>query len=465
MTEATRSSGAATRRALVVGGGVAGLVVARDLASAGVDVVLVEASDRLGGEVGRHVVGGLPLDAGAESFATRGGTVRAYLDELGLGDDVVLPDPRGAWVQHGSGQAFPLPRTGLLGIPGDLAADDVVAVVGAAGTAEAARLDAAPGDVGADETSVGGLVRVRMGDAVLDRLVTPIIGGVHSVHPDALSVDRVAPGLRAALRREGSLAAAVLSVRALAPAGSAVAGLRGGMASLAEALVAELDRLGVEVRLGAHVAALDGRSVTLNGDAAAAGQGAAATSSTSGAPERLEADVVVLAVGDGAGRVLTGRAAHAAGLITLATLVLRDPRLDAAPRGTGVLVAPGADGVRAKALTHATAKWPWLAERAAGRHVLRLSYDSPAVTGATTDDELRSTALADASVLLGLTLDPATVEDAARVEWSAPLPQEAAGASSSLPDGVVRVGGAVAGRGLAAVIAHARRVAAELVAR
>ena len=463
MTEATRSSGAATRRALVVGGGVAGLVVARDLATAGVSVVLVEASDRLGGEVGRHVVGGLPLDAGAESFATRGGTVRAYLDELGLGDDVVLPDPRGAWVQHGSGQAFPLPRTGLLGIPGDLAADDVVAVVGAAGTAEAARLDEAPGDVGADETSVGGLVRVRMGDAVLDRLVTPIIGGVHSVHPDALSVDRVAPGLRAALRREGSLAAAVLSVRALAPAGSAVAGLRGGMASLAEALVAELDRLGVEVRLGAHVAALDGRSVTLTGDAA--GQGVAATSGTSGAPERLEADVVVLAVGDGAGRVLTGRAAHAAGLITLATLVLRDPRLDAAPRGTGVLVAPGADGVRAKALTHATAKWPWLAERAAGRHVLRLSYDSPMVTGATTDDELRSTALADASVLLGLTLDPATVEDAARVEWSAPLPQEAAGASSSLPDGVVRVGGAVAGRGLAAVIAHARRVAAELVAR
>jgi oxygen-dependent protoporphyrinogen oxidase len=451
VTEATRSSGAAGQRALVVGGGVAGLVVARDLAVAGVAVTLVEASDRLGGEVGRHVVGGLPLDAGAESFATRGGTVQAYLDELGLGGDVVLPDPRGAWVQHGAGQAFPLPRTGLLGIPGDLSADDVVAVVGAAGTAEAARLDTAAGDVGADETSVGGLVRARMGDAVLDRLVTPIIGGVHSVHPDLLSVDRVAPGLRAALRREGSLAAAVLSVRALAPAGSAVAGLRGGMASLAEALVAELERLGVEVRLGAHVAVLDARSVTLTGSGAT--------------PERLEADVVVLAVGDGAGRVLGGSPAHAAGLITLATLVLRDDRLDAAPRGTGVLVAPGADGVRAKALTHATAKWPWLAERADGRHVLRLSYDSPVVTAATTDDELRSTALADASVLLGLSLDPATVEDAARVEWSAPLPQEAAGASSSLPDGVVRVGGAVAGRGLAAVIAHARRVAAELVAR
>ena len=33
-------------------------------------------------------------------------------------------------------------------------------------------------------------------------------------------------------------------------------------------------------------------------------------------------------------------------------------------------------GVHARALTHATAKWEWLRERAGGRHVLRLSYDS-----------------------------------------------------------------------------------------
>ena len=36
---------------LVVGGGVAGLVVARDLARGGAEVTLLEASDRLGGKV------------------------------------------------------------------------------------------------------------------------------------------------------------------------------------------------------------------------------------------------------------------------------------------------------------------------------------------------------------------------------------------------------------------------------
>ena len=460
MTEATSAADATApagaRRAspapvgrpdvVVVGGGVAGLVAARDLALAGRRVVLLERSHRLGGEVARHTVAGLDLDAGAESFATKGGVVAAFLDELGLGADVVLPDPRGAWVQHGAGEAFPLPRTGLLGIPGDPAADDVVAVIGRAAAEEALRLDSADPAVGADHDTVGPFVRARMGAAVLDRLVAPIVGGVHSVHPDALAVDRVAPGLRAALAREGSLAAAVRSVRALAPAGSAVAGLRGGMARLVDALVDDLGRLGVDVRLGTDVAALDARSVSL------------ATG------EVLTPPHVVLAVGEGAARALEGRPRPVGGgLITLATIVLRDARLDAAPRGTGVLVAPGAVGVRAKALTHGTAKWPWLAEAAQGRHVLRLSYDSPVVDAATSDDELRGQALADASALLGVELRAGSVEGTARVVWDAPLPEEAHRASPSPLDGVVRVGGAVAGRGLAAVVVRSRRTVAELV--
>ena len=75
------------------------------------------------------------------------------------------------------------------------------------------------------------------------------------------------------------------------------------------------------------------------------------------------------------------------GQIVLATLVVDSAELDAAPRGTGLLVAPGASGIRAKALTHATAKWAWLAEAAGPhRHVLRLSYnDAP-------DDGLEQTA-------------------------------------------------------------------------
>lgn len=428
---------------VVVGGGVGSLVAARELALAGRRVVLLEAGERLGGEVMRLEVAGLVLDGGAESFATRAGTVASLLGELGLAADVVAPEPLGAWVQEADGAAFPLPSTGLLGIPGRLDDPGVVAVLGPEGAERALRDLALDPGVGADARSLGALVRARLGDAVVDRLVGPVVTGVHSVHPDELDLDVVAPGVRAALLREGSLSGAVSALRALAPAGTAVQGLRGGNWRLVAALAAELDRLGVDVRTGAAVESLDADGVVVAG-------------------ERIEAGRVVLGVGARAAHGVLGHPVPASGLITLATIVVDEPLLDAAPRGTGVLVAPGTSGVRAKALTHGTAKWAWLAEAAAGRHVLRLSYDSPVVDAATPDDELHAAALADAATLLGVPLDAHRVEGTARVTWDAPLRGQEARVAA--PEGVARVGGAVAGRGLAAVVAQARATASGLLA-
>ena len=97
-------------RAVVIGGGVAGLVAARRLAIHGAEVVLLEASDRLGGRVAAVTLGGLTVDVGAESFAVRGGTVRSLVDELGLGADV--REPAGsAWVALAD-RTVPLPAAG-----------------------------------------------------------------------------------------------------------------------------------------------------------------------------------------------------------------------------------------------------------------------------------------------------------------------------------------------------------------
>ena len=213
----------------VVGGGIAGMVVARRLAMAGRTVTLVEASGALGGTVARHTVGGIDLDAGAESFATRGGTVAALATELGLGVDIVTPAAVGAWLQPAAGAAVPLPATNVLGIPGTPLAADVIAVIGQR-AALRAELDAIIPSLWARKSlTLGALVRRRMGATVLEKLVAPVVHGVHSMHPDDMPLDRAAPGLRAALAREGSLAAAVRFMRDAAPAGSAVAGIRGGI--------------------------------------------------------------------------------------------------------------------------------------------------------------------------------------------------------------------------------------------
>jgi oxygen-dependent protoporphyrinogen oxidase len=282
-----------------------------------------------------------------------------------------------------------------------------------------------PGLVGSKDPTLGGLVRKRMGSEVLERLVAPIVMGIHSRHPDDLEVDVVAPGLRAALIAGGSLAQAVRSLRAASPAGSAVSGVQGGMAMFVERLQRDLERNGGTVRLGAGVTTVDRHGVLL------------------GSGERLEADHVVLATPLGAASDST---------IVLATLVVDDGALDGAPRGTGLLVAAGARGISAKALTHATAKWSWLAaELPPHRHVVRLSYNVPAPDG------LEERARLDAEALLGVSIPIESVIGFDVVEWPAvpPRPQPV--------EGVTMVGESVSGTGLAAVISHARREAGRLL--
>ncbi|WP_307852594.1 FAD-dependent oxidoreductase [Glaciihabitans sp. dw_435] len=410
--------------AIVVGGGVGGLVAARRLVLGGMTVTLIEASDHLGGTVTSHEVGGLTLDAGAESFAIRGNTVATLATSLGLGADIVEPNPEGAWLHQVAGPAVPLPKLSLLGIPGSPLAADVIAVLGF-GAAFRAFLEALlPGTFAAKSVTLGELVRRRMGNAVVEKLVAPIVRGVHSGEPDSLDLDRVAPGVRAGMRRTGSLARAVLEVRT-ARAGSAVAGIRGGIYRIVDALAAELERFGVEVRLNTTVTAVDEGRVMI-GD------------------EELTGHVVVATPG------ILGAPIAAGHLAVLATLVVDQPLLDAAPRGTGVLVAAGAPGIRARALTHATAKWPWLAERAAGTHVLRLSY-------AERLDGLEEIARADAEALLGVPLPAGSVLGFDIVEWRRPERQE------HTPNGISLVGETASGTGLAAVVAQAETRASDLL--
>jgi oxygen-dependent protoporphyrinogen oxidase len=162
--------------------------------------------------------------------------------------------------------------------------------------------------------------------------------------------------------------------------------------------------------------------------------------------------------------------------VSLVTLVVDLPALDAAPRGTGVLVAPQSPGVQAKALTHGTAKWAWLAERTGpGRHVLRLSYGRAEGPGAApksrkggaaavprSDEELFRAALADASALLSVPVTAGDVVGWDVVRWAGALPfaslghkqRVAAVRSACAADGTLAVvGGWLSGNGLAAIVA------------
>ena len=175
---------------MVVGGGVAGLVAARDLAATGRDVLLLEGSP-----------------AGRRQAAQRRGR-RAHRRRRRRGD--ARPPPRGRRPRRASsarrsshptaatsgvwsrGALRAMPRS-LMGVPFDL---DQLAASGVLSPEGLARARAEAATAVDDDVSVGDLVAARLGDEIVDRLVEPLLGGVYAGHA------------RRHLRRRGRAAAA-----------------------------------------------------------------------------------------------------------------------------------------------------------------------------------------------------------------------------------------------------------------
>jgi protoporphyrinogen/coproporphyrinogen III oxidase len=458
-------------RAVVVGGGVAGLTWALDALEAGYAVTLLEATARLGGVVRSGPLGAVRVDVGAESFALTRPDVVELARRLELTDDIVRPVSHQAHVLTG-GRLLPLP-SGLLGIPASL--EDITRLLGSEVAAEAARRDAEPVAPSGPAT-IGALVRARLGDRVSDTLVDPVLAGVHATRADDAELSSVAPSLYEAVRTHGGLLPAVRALRGvLGPAGSPVASFHGGMDRLVERLQERLRAGGALVRTATPVTAVrfDGGWTVHGADGAHA------------------ADVLCLAVparaasrllGEGDGAVgmegAEGLARELAALpttddVVLVTLLLEDAALAqaGAPVGSGVLVADGS--VLAKAMTHASAKWGWLAESLpADHHVVRLSYggtDEGCVRSDGEDTTLVAQALADVQVLLAGAIGAAQVRASLVTRWDGALSRPVVGRTQRLVgiddriaalDGLAVTGSAVAGNGLAGVVGRSRAEAA-----
>lgn len=191
---------------LVIGGGISGSTLAHNLDRQGVDVVLAEARDYLGGNVKSHrTEDGFLWEEGPNSFAAQPSIVRiAY--ELGIDDQLVFADESlPPWVNH-NGKLHPLPKgRGGKGAKGQLELvfgpngvmkfailGELLSWPGKIRAGIGAFVGHAPKPDGKEETIREWVTRI-LGEEVFLRCIDPFVSGVYAGNPETLSMKAALP--------------------------------------------------------------------------------------------------------------------------------------------------------------------------------------------------------------------------------------------------------------------------------
>lgn len=375
-------------RVVVIGGGISGLAAAyflrtgADLPAAGggaanragsasFDVTLVEAADSLGGKICTRTVADQRIDLGPDALLVRSPEIRGFLDTIGLTDAVVAPSSGTAyiWSRH---RLRRLPAGTVFGVPGRLLPLLRSGLLSPAGMLRAAGDLLLPRRPVPSDPSVAELLRPRFGDQVFERLIEPLLGGVHAGRAAGLSARSTLPEIEAVARRSRSVYLGLRRRTAAGrsgPAGQAgrsgsagpiLVSLDGGIGRLVDTLVDRLD--GAELRTGTTATAL--RPLLRGGYHVRLADGAA-----------IRADAVVLATPAPATAALLEPLVPAAAealreieYASVASVLLAYPptAVGSTLPGTGFLVPPQENRLLV-GCTWLSQKWPHLA---GGRQVL-----------------------------------------------------------------------------------------------
>jgi oxygen-dependent protoporphyrinogen oxidase len=438
---------------LVVGAGISGLAYAHARLRKAPDetLLVLEASPRAGGLVRTVTQDDFRFEEGPEALPSHARATRALCTELGL---ETVDAPREA------SKRFLALDGKLLEVPSaleDLATSRILAFgakLRLMAEASCARDEALDG-------SIADFARHRFGKEALERVVDPLVAGIHAGDPEQLSLRACFPEVARMVEEHGSITAAMKARAAQRKPGSPSGALggslfkpRGGMEALSAALARAL---GERVRTGAGVRSLERQ---------AGGYRAVDASGASHAARR-----VILALGLGPTReLLAGPAPEAAA--ALASM---------AAEGLAAVV----HAYRRKDVAHALDGFGYLVPKSAGGFVLGTLFSSsldPSVAPAghvllrsllggarrpealaLDDATLLAHARNESAALLGLSGEPAFAHvaryPAAIPRFDLEHPARCARLAEALPPGLAVLGNFTRGLGLESLVATATALA------
>ncbi len=181
--------------ALLVGGGISGLVCAYALRKAGIDAQLVEASPRPGGVINSITRNGFLLELGPQSFSSAP-SLQDLCHELGL-ENQILVAPRAPRFVLVDGSLRPVPMSA----PAFFTSSFVSVKTKWSILRDAFGRSVPP----ANDETVAAFVRRKFTPELLEKLVGPFISGIYAGDPEKLSLGAAFPQLHDAETQAGSI--------------------------------------------------------------------------------------------------------------------------------------------------------------------------------------------------------------------------------------------------------------------
>jgi len=413
------------KRIAIIGGGIAGVTAAWQLArlaadGAEVEATLFEASARLGGIVETVRRNGFTVECGPDAWVTEKPWARELAEELGLGGEIIASNDatRKTYVLI-EGRLVAMPDGMRMMVPGDLDALDRSALFSESAKAafrrEVARTEELKTAAPDQDESVAEFVQRHFGLEVLEKIGAPLLSGVFGGDVAKLSVRAVMAPFVAMEREHGSLIAA-LQRRARESAGErpvVFTTLRSGVGTLVEAMVAQIPESWI--RYESPVTAMRRAGTVWEVDSAAGSEEFGA--------------VMIAAPVDVARALLLPVAPAAADLMQMeaSSAVVAGFGFDAPidlPGGFGFLVPPGSSDSQLLAGTFVDQKFD---SRAPGSRRLLRGFFGAATADrllSASDEEIAALAMKELQAILGPM--PKPVLTVVR-RWPRALPQYAVG--------------------------------------
>ena len=443
---------------IIIGGGIAGLSAAYDLANAGIPHTLIEKQQRVGGVIETRQWEDCVMECGPDSFISAKPEAMTLIQELGLAGDVIgsNDDERVTYLQR-HGKLVRLPEGTTMFVPTKPSSMLASPLVGW-GTKVRMGMEFFRGPKTYPDRSVSEFVTDHFGRETLDYLAEPLLSGVYGGDPDQLSAPSVLPRFVEIERTKGSLARALMSARSGRKRSEPLfRTLKGGLGCL-------IDRLAAKANVVHGTAEAIGKTETgfrvrVNGD-------------------WMVADHLVVACPAwAAGELLCDVDSRLAALLrmipytssAIAQMVFRASEFDGQRAGTGFLV-PRAERKRLMACTFVGTKFPHRVP--ADKITLRCFFGGAGNDAvlSESDESLIAIAREELRTILGLTAAPIYT---GVYRWPRSMAQYIVGHGARLKEieshaaavqGLHLAGNAYTGIGIPDCIRMGRQAAARIIA-